>query len=391
MSVIMPTYKRLPVAFVRGRGATLWDARGRAYLDGLSGIAVTNLGHCHPRVTQAVVEQAAELAHTSNLFRIPGQEQLGAELTSATGMDAVFFCNSGTEANEAAIKLARRHGHNRGLGQPTIVVLEGAFHGRSLGALAATAGEKMKTPFAPLPSGFLRVPRDDLQAVHDLTSNRDIVAVLVEPVQGEGGVRLLDPDYLQGLRTLCDDQGWLLMFDEVQSGNGRCGALYAFQRLQIAPDVLITAKGLGNGYPIGACMARGAASQALGAGDHGTTFGGSPLACAAGSAVINTLADSALLSGADVLRAQLLSSFRAHLVDAASVAEVRGLGLMIGIEVTVPTENLVTAALELGVVINLTAGNTLRLLPPLVMSAAEAEQLGKAVAEAVNRASEETP
>lgn len=391
MSVIMPTYKRLPVAFVRGRGATLWDARGRAYLDGLSGIAVTNLGHCHPRVTQAVVEQAAELAHTSNLFRIPGQEQLGAELTSATGMDAVFFCNSGTEANEAAIKLARRHGHNRGLGQPTIVVLEGAFHGRSLGALAATAGEKMKTPFAPLPSGFLRVPRDDLQAVHDLTSNRDIVAVLVEPVQGEGGVRLLDPDYLQGLRTLCDDQGWLLMFDEVQSGNGRCGALYAFQRLQIAPDVLITAKGLGNGYPIGACMARGAASQALGAGDHGTTFGGSPLACAAGSAVINTLADSALLSGADVLREQLLSSFHAHLVDAASVAEVRGLGLMIGIEVTVPTENLVTAALELGVVINLTAGNTLRLLPPLVMSAAEAEQLGKAVAEAVNRASEETP
>ena len=391
MSVIMPTYKRLPVAFVRGRGATLWDARGRAYLDGLSGIAVTNLGHCHPRVTQAVVEQAAELAHTSNLFRIPGQEQLGAELTSATGMDAVFFCNSGTEANEAAIKLARRHGHNRGLGQPTIVVLEGAFHGRSLGALAATAGEKMKTPFAPLPSGFLRVPRDDLQAVHDLTSNRDIVAVLVEPVQGEGGVRLLDPNYLQDLRTLCDDQGWLLMFDEVQSGNGRCGALYAFQRLQIAPDVLITAKGLGNGYPIGACMARGAASQALGAGDHGTTFGGSPLACAAGSAVINTLADSALLSGADVLREQLLSSFRAHLVDAASVAEVRGLGLMIGIEVTVPTENLVTAALELGVVINLTAGNTLRLLPPLVMSAAEAEQLGKAVAEAVNRASEETP
>ena len=391
MSVIMPTYKRLPVAFVRGRGATLWDARGRAYLDGLSGIAVTNLGHCHPRVTQAVVEQATELAHTSNLFRIPGQEQLGAELTSATGMDAVFFCNSGTEANEAAIKLARRHGHNRGLGQPTIVVLEGAFHGRSLGALAATAGEKMKTPFAPLPTGFLRVPRDDLQAVHDLTSNRDIVAVLVEPVQGEGGVRLLDPDYLQGLRTLCDDQGWLLMFDEVQSGNGRCGALYAFQRLQIAPDVLITAKGLGNGYPIGACMARGAASQALGAGDHGTTFGGSPLACAAGSAVINTLADSALLSGADVLREQLLSSFRAHLVDAASVAEVRGLGLMIGIEVTVPTENLVTAALELGVVINLTAGNTLRLLPPLVMSVAEAEQLGKAVAEAVNRASEETP
>lgn len=390
MSAIMPTYKRLPVAFVRGRGATLWDAEGKPYLDGLSGIAVTNLGHCHPRVTQAVVEQAGELVHTSNLFRIAGQEQLGAELISATGMDSVFFCNSGAEANEAAIKLARRTGHNRGTAQPTILVLEGAFHGRTLGALAATAGDKMRAPFEPMIPGFIRVPRDDLQAVHDLASNRNIVAILVEPVQGEGGVRPLDPIYLQGLRAICDEHGWLLMFDEVQTGNGRCGALYAYQRLNVVPDVLATAKGLGNGYPIGACMARGEASLALGVGDHGTTYGGSPLACAAGSAVVNTLADTRLLARADVVRERLLAAFWTDLVEPDNVAEVRGLGLMVGIEVTVPGEGLVLAALERSAVINVTAGNTIRLLPPLVMSDAEAEQLGSVVAEVVNQASEVT-
>lgn len=391
MSAIMPTYKRLPVAFVRGRGATLWDAQGRAYLDGLSGIAVTNLGHCHPRVTQAIKEQAGELAHTSNLFRIPGQEQLGAELTSATGMDAVFFCNSGAEANEVAIKLARRLGHNRGLQHPTIVVLEGAFHGRTLGALAATSGEKMRTPFEPMVPGFVRVPRDDLQAISDLTGNSNIVAVLVEPVQGEGGVRPLDPAYLQGLRAACHEQGWLLMFDEVQTGNGRCGAMYAFQRLNVVPDVLITAKGLGNGYPIGACMARGEAARALGAGDHGTTFGGSPLACAVGSAVVNTLADPELLGRADVLRERLLASFNHHLARPESVADIRGLGLMIGIEVTVPADGLVARALDQGAVINVTAGNTIRLLPPLVMSDDEADRLGRTVAQIVNQAAEEQP
>ncbi len=391
MSAIMPTYKRLPVAFVRGRGAMLWDAQGRAYLDGLSGIAVTNLGHCHPRVTQAIKEQAGELAHTSNLFRIPGQEQLGAELTSATGMDAVFFCNSGAEANEVAIKLARRLGHNRGLQHPTIVVLEGAFHGRTLGALAATSGEKMRTPFEPMVPGFVRVPRDDLQAISELTANSNIVAVLVEPVQGEGGVRPLDPAYLLGLRAACHEQGWLLMFDEVQTGNGRCGAMYAFQRLNVVPDVLITAKGLGNGYPIGACMARGEAARALGAGDHGTTFGGSPLACAVGSAVVNTLADPELLGRADVLRERLLASFNHHLARPESVADIRGLGLMIGIEVTVPADGLVARALDQGAVINVTAGNTIRLLPPLVMSDDEADRLGRTVAQIVNQAAEEQP
>ena len=388
MSAIMRTYKQLPVAFVRGRGATLWDAQGRPYLDGLSGIAVTNLGHCHPRVTQAIEEQARELVHTSNLFRIPGQEQLGAELVAATNMDTAFFCNSGAEANEVAIKLARRYGHDRGIKTPTIIVLDGAFHGRTLGALAATAGEPMRQPFEPMVPGFTRITPEDMAGLESVTAHSNIVAVLVEPVQGEGGVRPLSRDYLLALRSLCDQQNWLLMFDEVQTGNGRCGALYAFQRLGVTPDVLVTAKGLGNGYPIGACLAKGEASTALRAGDHGTTYGGSPLACAAASAVVNTLADPHLLGRADVIRERILHAFNSHLANPALVTEIRGLGLMLGIEVTVPATGLVTAALEHGVVINVTAGNTIRLLPPLVMTDEEASQLGHTVAEIINQAPE---
>ncbi|MDG1012452.1 MAG: aspartate aminotransferase family protein [Luminiphilus sp.] len=388
MSAIMRTYKQLPVAFVRGRGATLWDAQGRPYLDGLSGIAVTNLGHCHPRVTQAIEEQARELVHTSNLFRIPGQEQLGAELVAATNMDTAFFCNSGAEANEVAIKLARRYGHDRGIKTPTIIVLDGAFHGRTLGALAATAGEPMRQPFEPMVPGFTRITPEDMAGLKSVTAHSNIVAVLVEPVQGEGGVRPLSREYLLALRSLCDQQNWLLMFDEVQTGNGRCGALYAFQRLGVTPDVLVTAKGLGNGYPIGACLAKGEASTALRAGDHGTTYGGSPLACAAASAVVNTLADPHLLGRADIIRERILHAFSNHLANPALVTEVRGLGLMLGIEVTVPATGLVTAALEQGVVINVTAGNTIRLLPPLVMTDEEASQLGHTVAEIINQAPE---
>lgn len=388
MSAIMRTYKQLPVAFVRGRGATLWDAQGRPYLDGLSGIAVTNLGHCHPRVTQAIEEQARELVHTSNLFRIPGQEQLGAELVAATNMDTAFFCNSGAEANEVAIKLARRYGHDRGIKTPTIIVLDGAFHGRTLGALAATAGEPMRQPFEPMVPGFTRITPEDMAGLKSVTAHSNIVAVLVEPVQGEGGVRPLSREYLLALRSLCDQQNWLLMFDEVQTGNGRCGALYAFQRLGVTPDVLVTAKGLGNGYPIGACLAKGEASTALRAGDHGTTYGGSPLACAAASAVVNTLADPHLLGRADIIRERILHAFSHHLANPALVTEIRGLGLMLGIEVTVPATGLVTAALEHGVVINVTAGNTIRLLPPLVMTDEEASQLGHTVAEIINQAPE---
>lgn len=384
----MRTYKQLPVAFVRGRGATLYDVQGRPFLDGLSGIAVTNLGHCHPRVTQAIEAQASQLVHTSNLFRIPGQEQLGAELISATEMESVFFCNSGAEANEVAIKLARRYGHNRDIKTPTIVVLDRAFHGRTLGALAATAGEAMRLPFEPMVPGFIRIAPEDFEGLTALEPQANIVAVLVEPVQGEGGVRPLSREYLQALRSLCDRQNWLLMFDEVQTGNGRCGALYAYQRLGVTPDVLITAKGLGNGFPIGACLAKGEAATALQAGDHGTTFGGSPLACAAASAVVNTLADPDLLARADVIREHILQALHGHLANPERVIDIRGLGLMLGIEVAVPAMGLVAAALEQGAVINVTAGNTIRLLPPLVMTNDEANQLGHSVAEIINQAPE---
>ena len=388
MSAIMRTYKQFPVAFVRGQGATLWDVQGRPFLDGLSGIAVTNLGHCHPRVTQAIEAQASQLVHTSNLFRIPGQEQLGAELISATEMESVFFCNSGAEANEVAIKLARRYGHDRDIKTPTIVVLDRAFHGRTLGALAATAGETMRQPFEPMVPGFIRIAPEDFEGLKALEAEANIVAMLVEPVQGEGGVRPLSREYLQALRSLCDRQSWLLMFDEVQTGNGRCGALYAYQRLGVTPDVLITAKGLGNGFPIGACLAKGEASTALQAGDHGTTYGGSPLACAAASAVVNTLANPDLLARADVIREHILQALHGHLANPARVTDIRGLGLMLGIEVAVPAMGLVAAALEQGVVINVTAGNTIRLLPPLVMTNDEAKQLGHSVAEIINQAPE---
>ena len=390
MSALMPTYKRLPVAFASGEGAHLYDLKGKRYLDGLSGIAVTNLGHCHPAITRAITEQAAELVHTSNLFVIPQQEQLAAELTAITGMERVFFCNSGAEANEVTIKLARHYGHDRGIENPTIVVLDHAFHGRTMGALAATAGAGMQRPFAPMLEGFIRVAPNDIDALNALTDNGNIVAVLVEPVQGEGGVRPLDTHYLQALRALCDAQNWLLMFDEVQTGNGRCGDLYAFMRLGVTPDVLCTAKGLGNGFPIGACMARGPAAAVLTPGDHGTTYGGNPLACRAASAVLNTLSSERLYERADPIRAALLDSFKATLQHPEKVADIRGLGLMIGIEVTVEPATIVSSALERGAIINVTAGNTIRLLPPLIMSDSEAAELGAIVAQVVNNLPEKT-
>jgi len=391
MSALMPTYKRLPVTFVRGEGAVLWDHKGRPFLDGLSGIAVTNLGHCHPNVTAAIQEQAATLMHASNLFRIAQQERLAAELSAATGMEAMFFCNSGAEANEVAIKLARRYGHEQGINVPTTVVLESAFHGRTMGALAATAGHIMKENFEPMLQGFERVPRNDIAAIEAAaSSNPNIVAVLVEPVQGEGGVRQLDVEYLRALRALCDRKNWLLMFDEVQCGNGRSGSLYAFQQLGVTPDVLVTAKGLGNGFPIGCCMARGDAAQVLKAGDHGTTYGGNPLGCSAGSAVINTIASDSLCDRVAPIREHIIHGFESALKRTDSVREIRGLGLMIGIEVNVPAGDLVRLGLEQGVVINVTAGNTIRLLPPLVMTDAQATELGQIVADVVNNIEEST-
>lgn len=385
MSALMPTYRRLPLAFSHGEGARLYDLQGRQYLDGLSGIAVTNLGHCHPAVTRALTDQASTLVHTSNLFTIPQQEQLAAELSAVTGMDRVFFCNSGAEANEAAIKLARHYGHDQDINHPTIIVLDHAFHGRTMGALAATAGTGMQAPFAPMLEGFLRAPSNDLAAIEQLAqTHSNIVAVFVEPVQGEGGVRPLQLNYLQGLRSLCDQHQWLLMFDEVQTGNGRCGDFYAAMRLGIKPDVLSTAKGLGNGFPIGACMAQGRAAEVLLPGDHGTTYGGNPLACRAASAVINTLTREKLYLRAEPIRQIILESFNHHLERKARVTDIRGMGLMIGIEVQADTSAIVRTALDLGAVVNLTAGNTIRLLPPLVMSDQEAADLGRIVANVVD-------
>lgn len=388
MSVIMPTYQRLPVTFIRGEGSRVFDTSGRAYLDGLSGIAVTNLGHCHPAITEAINRQASALLHTSNLYHIQTQEQLATRLADATGMEQLFFCNSGSEANEAAIKLARRYGHMQGIEQPTIVVLESAFHGRTMGSLAATDGETKRAPFAPMLPGFVRVPRNDLAAIEALSSDPQVVAVLLEPIQGEGGVWTLDESYLAGLRTLCDRHNWLLMFDEVQSGNGRCGSLYAFQRLGVSPDVLTTAKGLGNGFPIGCCMARGTAATVLGPGDHGTTFGGNPLGCAVALAVLDVLESEQLWRRADPIREAILAAVGNKIHDVRSITEIRGTGLMIGLEVNLPTDHMVADALAHGSLINVAAGNTLRLLPPLTYSDEEAHELGALVAGVINRAQE---
>jgi len=381
----MPTYGRLPVTFASGAGAYLTDQKGQRYLDALSGIAVTNLGHSHPNVTRAVTEQAESLLHTSNLYGIAQQERLATELSQLTGMERIFFCNSGAEANETAIKMARRHGHNKGVANPQIVVLEGAFHGRTMGALSATGSTAIQTAFKPLLPGFIRIARNDIDALHTLAKTRDdIVAIHLEPVQGESGIHPLDHAFLMSARELCDQEDWLLSFDEVQSGNGRCGALYVFQRLGIIPDVLATAKGLGNGLPIGACMARGRASDLLIAGDHGTTYGGNPICCAAASAVINTLSSDQLWDRADLIRSAIFEGLDAEIADGSLIRDRRGVGLMIGIEPTVPTHNLVQMALDRYLLINVAGGNTIRLLPPLVMSMDDARWVGATVAEIVN-------
>ena len=385
MSAIMPTYGRLPVTFVSGTGAYLIDKMGRQYLDALSGIAVTNLGHSHPSVTRAITEQAASLLHTSNLYGIAKQERLAAELNQLTGMERIFFCNSGAEANETAIKMARRHGHNKGIANPQIVVLEGAFHGRTMGALSATGSSAIQAAFKPLLPGFIRIARNDTEALEALAKIRDdIVAIHVEPVQGESGIYPLDHAFLVRARELCDQQDWLLSFDEVQSGNGRCGALYVFQRLGIIPDVLATAKGLGNGLPIGACMAQGRASDLLITGDHGTTYGGNPICCAAANAVVNTLSADRLWDRADIIRAAIFEGLDSEIVDEDLIRDRRGVGLMVGIEPTVPVENLVRMALDRHLLINVAGGNTIRLLPPLIMSTDDARLVGATVADIVN-------
>ena len=389
-TAIMPTYGRLPVTFARGEGAILYDTADRAYLDGLSGIAVTNLGHNHPRVTAAVTEQAARLVHTSNLFHIGLQEEAADLLRQATGMENMFFCNSGAEANEAAIKLARRLGHHRQIARPHIIVLDGAFHGRTIGALSATGNPKIREGFGPLLDGFLHVPANELSAIHALgDALADVVAVLVEPIQGEGGVRPLDHHYLQGLRDLCLQNQWLLMFDEVQTGNGRCGSTYVCEQLEIKPDVMLTAKGLGNGLPMGVCMARGEAAQLLGPGDHGSTYGGNPLCCAAAIAVLTTLRDDNVMQRARPVREALLAAFHQAITDPDLITEVRGSGLMIGIQPRVATKEIVQRGLDRGLLINVAGGDTIRILPPLVMTDEQAGELGAGIADIINDIAEQ--
>jgi len=381
MSALMQTYARLPVTFSHGEGVYVYDTQGRRYLDGISGIAVSGLGHAHPRVTRAIREQAGKLIHCSNLYRIEAQEQLAQRLTAVAGMDNCFFGNSGAEANEAAIKLARLYGHQREIDKPAIVVLEGAFHGRTLATLSATGNRKIQAGFEPLVTGFIRAPRNDLKALQQIAvNNPDVVAVLAEPIQGESGVHELSPDYLRAVRELCDERQWLLMLDEVQTGNGRTGNYFAYQGLGFSPDVVTTAKGLGNGVPIGACLARGAAAGVLGAGQHGSTYGGNPLACAAALAVVEAIFEEDLMANAAGMGRLIADSLREDARAAAHVVEVRGRGLMLGVQLRGEVPELAAQALERGLLLNVAGGDTIRLLPPLIIDEAAALELARGVA-----------
>lgn len=373
---IMSTYARLPVAFDHGEGPWLWDKKGKRYLDALSGIAVCGLGHSHPAVADALCDQARRLQHTSNIYEIPLQTQLAAALTTLAGMDNAFFCNSGAEANEAAIKIARLHGHKRDVDQPVVVVTEGAFHGRTLATLTATGNRKVQAGFEPLVKGFVRVPYDDLEALDTVARNTaNAVAILVEPIQGEGGIRIPHADYLRGVRELCDRYGWLMMLDEIQSGNARTGRFFAFQHSAVIPDVVTLAKGLANGFPIGACLARGVAAQAFQPGNHGSTFGGNLLACRAALATLQAIEDGDLAARAAQLGRQMRDAFNAALAGVAAVTDIRSAGLMLGIELDRPCRELMSRALEKGLLINVTAERVIRLLPPLIITDAEGEQI----------------
>ncbi|KGD65327.1 acetylornithine aminotransferase [Alcanivorax nanhaiticus] len=371
---LIPTYARQPVAFVRGEGVWLFDENGDKYMDAISGIGVCNLGHCHPAVTRTLAEQAGQLMHTSNLYRIPAQEALAQRLCDISGMKSAFFSNSGAEANEAAIKIARLYGNRKGVAKPTVVVMEGSFHGRTMATLSATGNSKVQEGFTPLVEGFVRVPFNDVEAVAALAGNADIVAVLVEPVQGEGGINIPADGYLKALRELCDQQDWLLMLDEIQSGNGRTGHYFACMGEGVQPDVLTTAKGLGNGFPIGACLVAGKADGVFGPGTHGSTYGGNPLGCATALTVVNTLADE-VVDDVQAKGEQLKTAFQSALADVALITEVRQKGLMIGIQLDRPCAELVASAREAGLLINVTAGSVVRLLPPLVISDAEMQIL----------------
>lgn len=375
-NVLMNTYKRLPVTFVKGEGVYLYDDQGKSYLDAISGIAVCGLGHAHPQVTRAICEQAGTLVHTSNLYGIHNQQLLGEHLAELSGMERVFFANSGAEANEAAIKLARLHGHKQGIDKPVILVMEESFHGRTMATLTATGNRKVQAGFEPLVQGFARVPYGDLEALETAAANlKNIVAILVEPVQGEGGINIPPADYLSGIRKLCDQHNWLMMLDEIQTGMGRTGKPFAFQHHDLIPDVMTLAKALGNGMPIGACLANGKAADLFGPGNHGSTFGGNPLACAAGLAVVDQITKNKLWERATTAGEALTRGLAKKLENVDGVTEIRCLGLMLGIQLDRPCAELVGLALDKGLLINVTAESVVRLLPPLIVSDEQIQQL----------------
>jgi len=381
---LMTTYNRQPVTFVRGEGARLWDESGREYLDALCGVAVTGLGHAQPDITKAICEQAGTLLHTSNIYGIAWQEKLADKLAVISGMEKAFFCNSGAEANEAAIKLARLHGRRRGIASPMIIVMENSFHGRTMATLTATGNKKVQAGFEPLVEGFLRVPYGDIAAIEKLAAKRDdIVAVLVEPVQGEGGVIPAPVGYLKQLRELCNQHDWLMMVDEVQTGIGRTGKWFGYQHDGIIPDVVSLAKGLGNGVPIGASLAAGKAADLFAPGHHGSTFGGNPLVCRVAYTVLEVIERDDLLARASYLGDRIAKGLRDRLADCPAVREVRGRGLMIGIVLDRPCGDLVRLALDAGLLINVTADSVVRLLPPMILSDEQADQIVAEVARLV--------
>lgn len=376
MSFLMNTYSRLPIAFTHGVGCRLVDSAGKTYLDGLAGIAVNTLGHAHPKLVKAIAEQTARLMHVSNYFQIPEAEHLAERLATLAKMDEVFLCNSGCEANEAAIKLARLYGHQRSIENPAIIVMEKAFHGRTLATLSATGNRKVQAGFEPLVSGFVRVPFGNIAAIEQVAlHNPNVVAVLLEPIQGEGGIRAASIEFLQKVRTVCDQNNWLLMLDEVQSGIGRTGRWFAHQHAAIRPDVMTLAKGLASGVPIGACLAAGSAAGVFKPGNHGSTFGGNPLACVAALTTLEVMEEDGLLARAGVVGERIHTGLKDGFKQVSGVVEVRGQGLMIGVELDRPCGELVKLALAAGLVINVTADNVIRLLPPLVMTDAEADEL----------------
>jgi len=382
---LMNNYARLPVTMVRGKGAWLWDDQGKQYLDALSGIGVCALGHAHAAVTAAIVEQAETLVHCSNLYHIEAQQRLAQQLCRISAMDRVFFGNSGAEAIEAAIKLARLYGHKRGIAQPTIIVTENSFHGRTLATLSATGNRKVQAGFEPLVQGFIRVPYNDIAAIETVAANSaNVVAVLVEPVQGEGGINIPDADYLSAIRKLCDERGWLMLLDEIQTGIGRTGQWFAFQHSDAIPDVMSLAKGLGNGVPIGACLARGDAAELFQPGNHGSTFGGNPLVCHTALAVLATIEKEGLIQRAARTGQWLCDTLASRLQDNPEVAKIRGKGLMIGIELRRDCAELMAQALDHGLLISVQAGRVIRLLPPLIITDAEAEQIVDRVVNLIN-------